>query len=185
MSAADLSVGASAMPEYTSVISGLAWERKWLPAYRQIIGYYAMRIASPHEDTELSTDMVVLEALGGLKIGCRLRTPGYAHFGDFTITCRRETGSRCEWHKMILGDMADWFFYGHAKVEQPPKVSNIRPWLILNLKIARPWMIENPGPELGPNKDRPGRRCWFFHFAIQQMLNEIGPEVFIARSSSR
>lgn len=125
-----------------------------------IIGYCLLREASFDEDTRLGFDMIVLKT-SGIKIACRLRKEEAARYPyDVTFTYKRETGARCEWDKVILGGLGDWFFYGHA-TKDDPALGKIDPWFILDLEKARPVLIRTPPTAEKPNKDPVGRRCFW------------------------
>lgn len=152
------------------------WQAEWIPVVRQIVGARLLVEAEMQADREEATDLIVLESPGMFRVACRLRTPGYVdRFPyDVTVTCRRETGWSCEWDKMVLGDWGDWFFYGHTTTDSPDDGGSICPWYIIDLAEARRWMRDNHGSVLGPNRDRPGRRCWFYAFDVREMAFEAG-----------
>jgi hypothetical protein len=161
--------------------SCMSWERKWINPCRQIIGYYAMTPASVEQDIREATDLIILRT-GGLAVACRMRRPGYQKFRyDITITCRRETGTPCEYNKMIEGGFADWLFYGHA-IGSEFRVKNVKPYYILDLSVCRHWIRQYHGPELGPNQDPIGRRCWFYKIDIRELFRELGERAFIGSS---
>lgn len=135
------------------------WSDQFIQKIRQIVGPHLLRPSTLQEDVKEATDLIMLKA-DGLRIACRVRREGFAerYGNEITITCRRETGRECEYDKMILAGMADWFFYAHAP--------NLIPRFLIDLHVARPLIIAlvNRGvvKERGPNKDKIGRRCWFF-----------------------
>lgn len=172
------------------------WQAQYIPRIRAIVGAYLLQPATLEQDQREATDLIVLEALKGPRIACRVRTPKYAtgwyrdaqtgvkrYFkNEVTITCERETGALCEWDKMILGGMADWFFYGIAVASKHPRqVGSIKPLTIIDLRVSRDWIRENHGPKTGPNKDSVGRRCWFYPVYIDDMVKALGPAALIAR----
>ena len=162
-----------------------AWQRKWIPRMKTIIGPHLLRESSFEEDTKEATDLIVLRA-DGVRIACRIRRPGYVNFNDITITCRRESGSLCEWDKMILDECADWFFYGHTTVENPrDEGADIIPRFLINLAITRTWMKQNHGPERGPNRGYIGQRCWFYAFDIQKLKAAIPHSILGERQRIR
>ena len=89
--------------------------KHWNPLIKLIVGQHLLRDSTLEEDTKEATDLIVLKS-DGIRVACRVREYGYANTFPFdvTITCRRESGAKCEWDKMVLGDWADWFFYGHG-----------------------------------------------------------------------
>lgn len=148
---------------------------------RKYIGPQLLRPGTLEEDQKEATDLIVLKA-DGIRIACRVRTPGYLKWKDeITITAKRESQARCEWDKMIVEGLGDMFFYGHATcdVVSEPK-ADIHPRYLIDLRIARPWILANPGELRGPNKDAVGRRCWFRAFNLQQMKRELGNECIVA-----
>lgn len=159
-----------------------AWQARWLPTVRGLLGSRLLREATEIEDRYEATDLV-LAAKNGLRIGVRLRRPETITNPDWnyevTVTSRREDGGRCEWDKMIGDGWADWFFYGIPTRSEPAPGERIRYWYIVDLGLARRWMIENHGPEVGHNGDEPGRRCFFFAFPTRRMVRALGPEVLL------
>jgi hypothetical protein len=146
------------------------WSDQFIPRIRQIVGPKLLRPSTLKEDAEEATDLIMLKA-EGIRIACRVRREGFAerYGNEITITCRRETGHECEYDKMILGGMADWFFYAHAPL--------LLPRFLIDLEKARPIVIDlvNRGivKEQGPNKDRVGRRCWFFAVHVSTISKAI------------
>lgn len=166
MNAKVLNVGES----FTDFRTEKKWSDQFIPRIRQIIGPHLLRPSTLKEDTEEATDLIMLRA-EALRIACRVRREGFVgRFGhEITITCRRESGRECEYDKMILGGMADWFFYAHAP--------DLLPRFLIDLDKARGTIIDfvNRGRirELGPNKDEPGKRCWFFAINISMITDAI------------
>ncbi len=148
---------------YTDFQTEKKWSDQFIPKIRQIVGPQLLRPSTLKEDQEEATDLIMLRA-EAIRIACRVRHEGFAErFGNqITITCRRENGYECEYDKMILGRMANWFFYAHAPL--------LLPRFLIDLEKARPTIIElvNRGriKESGPNRDTPGKRCWFFAIDI-------------------
>lgn len=154
-----------------------AWSARWTPKIQQLLIPKIVRPATLGEEYEGESDLFTL-VVHGSKIACRVRRPGYQHFPDVTVTCRRETGAPCEWHKMILGGLWDWFFYAHATSDDPA-TGDLMPRVLIDLTHAREWMRAHPGPELGPNKDAVGRRCWFFAFDVRA-IRSANPKAILA-----
>lgn len=167
------------MPNVTNFKGEFAWSATWIPKIREIIGPLVLREGTLHEDQHEATDLIVLRA-EGLRIACRLRRPGYAekYAYDVTITAKRESGAACEWDKLILGGFGDWFFYGHA-TQEIAKGGNIIPRHLIDLNVARPWILENHGPLLGPNKDGAGKRCWFYAVDVRVMQAALGKKALL------
>jgi len=156
-------VGAS----HTDFRSSFESSKRWNPIIKRIVGPYLLRDSTLVEDTTEATDLIVLRA-EGVRVACRVRNHngGYAsrYPWDITMTCQRETGSKCEWDKMILGDLGDWFFYGHGN----SSCDDIEHWFLVDLGIARPYLRSGNWIKKGPNKDVPGKRCWFYAFNAQR-----------------
>jgi hypothetical protein len=165
---------------HTDALTALEESRRWVPILRRIIGPYVLREASFEEDAHEATDLIVLRA-GGLRIACRVRSNGYVerYPTDITITARRESGARCEWNKLIEGGLGDWFFYGHDAGTE------IFPWWLIDLPVARPWLLENHGRLIGPNLDLPGKRCWFYAFDAKSLWLALGWKAFVAFSTKK
>lgn len=161
MTVTDFKGGAS----HTEFRTSFEISKRWNPIIRSIIGPYLLRDSTEFEDCNESTDSIVLKS-DGIRVACRVREPGYVErYGwEITFTCRRETGSKCEWDKMILGDWSDWFFYGHGTQTR----SGIYPWFLLDLKLARPYLRSGRWYDAKPNKDAPGRGCFFYSFDLRE-----------------
>lgn len=166
MNASNSSVGVSP----TDFSTEFKWSNQFIPRIRQIIGPLLLRPSTVKEDTEEATDLIMLRA-EGIRIACRVRRPGFSQKwgNEITITCRRESGSECEYDKMILGGLADWFFYAHAP--------DLTPRFLIDLHRARRIIIDavNMGAvrECGPNRDSIGRRCWFFPVKVSLLQSAI------------
>ena len=75
---------------------------------KRILGSVVLNDPTLEQYRKEATDLIMFKA-DGARIACRVREPGYLNFwDDVTITCRRETGRECEYHKMILGGMGDF-----------------------------------------------------------------------------
>lgn len=124
------------------------WQAQFIPAIKQIVGPLLLATASYEQDAKEATDLVVLRA-DGLRIGCRVRRPGYdkRYPWDFTIRYHRETGSETELAKIQDG-WCDWLFYGHAPT--------LHRWFVVNLDSFRHHLAFNLWPikyEDKPNGD--------------------------------
>lgn len=169
------------MAPHTTFEGSFAWSRQWNPLLKILIGPHILREGNEIEDQNLATDMTLLKA-GEIVVACRVRSPGYAQrYGNqVTVTCKRETGALDESKKILFGTMGDLFFYGHATTDSVSNGGTIAPWFLVDLRRARPWMQQNHGPMLGPNKDRHGKRCWFYAFDVPRMIAVVGREVIVA-----
>lgn len=163
---------------HTNFQQSFRWSNQWVRPICKIVGPYLLRQSTPWEDQKESTDLIVLRA-DGLRIAARVRQPGYDQYADeITITCRRESGAQCEWHKMVMQDWGDWFFYGHA-TDLNADFGIIQPWFLIDLSKARPFLRSQRWREWGPNKDSLGKRCWFYPFKPHQDF----PGAIIAREA--
>lgn len=151
---------------HTDFESSFKWTQRFIPKIKEILAPRVIRVSNDKEDRTEATDLLTLRA-DGLRIACRVRRPGYSDHPQFrqevTITFRRETGSACEYDKMIKGGWGDWFFYAHAP--------DLVPRVLIDLARARPLIIDlvKRGvikESAKPNKDRLGRRCWFLPIPI-------------------
>lgn len=105
---------------------------RFIPELRRIIGPYLLVPSSLEQDMREAADLVIFKARD-LTISCRVRRPGYVHFGrQFTIRSRLDNGTRTEMQKVLEG-WGDWMFYGHAQTEH----GLIRPWWLIDLSHFR------------------------------------------------
>ena len=125
-----------------------AWSDKYLPQVRNIIGPKLLVTAPMEEDTKQSTDLLVLTARD-MRIGVRIRRPGFAerYPSQFTLRSSRDSGAETELSKIVNG-WGDWFFYGHASEGD---VSLAR-WMLVDLDSFRAHLIRNKNPELTRSK---------------------------------
>lgn len=167
-------VGSNGGVPLTNFRSSFDWGQSWIPHITAIVGPRLLRVSTLKEDTTEATDLIVLKA-DGIRLACRVRGKerdySVQYGWDVTMTCRRETGSLCEWHKMILGDWGDWFFYGHASIDQFGHRA-IFPWHLIDLRRVRTILRQRPWPELGPNRDLTGFRCWFHAFDVRREIRQ-------------
>lgn len=151
---------------HTNFRDSFKWSNLWINKIRTIVGAHLLRPSTVEEDTQEATDLIMLRA-EAMRVACRLRKPGYvpAFAWDVTFTARRENGFPCEWDKLVIGKKANWFFYGHASTVTPE--GRIHPWFLIDVDMARPYLLSRKWIERGPNKDELGRRCWFYAFDLR------------------
>ena len=170
------------MTAVTTFTRSFGWQRAWIPQVREIVGPILLEEAPLEEDQQRVTDLIILK-IRNQRIACRLRTPGYAKnnwYYEITVTCRRETGGPCEYPKMRQG-WGDLFFYGHTTAVSPA-AGVITPWWLVRLDRWREYDRSHPDiPELGPNKDATGTRCWFKAYDIRRLVTEY-PDALLAGS---
>jgi hypothetical protein len=134
----------------------------YLPEIKSILGQKILGEASLEEDRLENTDLRVL-VVSGLRIACRVRGTEHAHYREFTLRSRYDSGAVAELAKVLEG-YGDWAFYGYVSARQD---GSIDPWWIVNLRYFRR-LHENPQARTGacmravhdrPNgwKDRAGR----------------------------
>lgn len=158
----------------------LIWSKSWNEQIKNIVGPFLLRDSTPEEDKMQGTDILVFHA-DGVRIACRLRTPGYNNFSDdFTITYQREDGWPCEWDKIIEDTWADWFFYGHA-VQEKPENGRIKPWFILDLALLRAGISLLTLRKEDWNRAPEGYRCKFRAYSVSEALSRLGPRIIIGR----
>lgn len=111
-----------------------AWSDKYIPEIKHILGLYLIGEAPQEEDACRNTDLIVLR-LESVRIGCRIRRPGYADIygNEFTIRTSRPSGMKTELTKIIEG-WGDYFFYGHAGND-----GLLSAWALCDLKSFRLW----------------------------------------------
>ncbi len=110
------------------------WSDAYLPALRSVVGPLLLDEAPLEEDREQATDLMVLIGRD-IRIGCRVRRPGYAerYPYDFTIRSSRQTGAITELPK-IIGGWGDWLVYAHAAEGALPMLAR---WMVLDLHVFR------------------------------------------------
>lgn len=161
----------------------LSWSKSWIDHIRTIVGKFILRESTLDEDRKEGTDLIVLRA-EGVRIACRLRHPGYAQYGqEVTITYLRENGCSCEWNKIIEEDWADWFFYGHATVEEA-SCGVIYPWHIINLSVLRSGISKLDIVREDWNKDPVGWRCRWRAYNVDHIRTTLGHDAIIASSNA-
>jgi len=103
-----------------------------MPTIRAIIGPLLLVPSEIEQDRSEATDLIVLRARD-MRIGVRMRRPGYAerYPFDFTIRRSRDNGAQTELAKIIAG-WGDWLFYGHAT-----KADDIERWFLVDLAAWR------------------------------------------------
>ena len=157
----------------TTFRQSFGWQRAFIPQVRNIVGPELLEEAPMDEDQKRCTDLMVFK-MKDQRIASRLRTPGYAKgdwYYEVTVTCRRETGGPCEYPKLKEG-WGDLFFYGHTTNMSAAK-GVITPWWLVRLDRWRQYDALHPNlPELGPNKDAEGRRCWFKAYDVRKLVAE-------------
>lgn len=134
----------------------LAWTEPFMPAVLQIVGPRLVRPAPLVLDREEATDLIVLTA-SDLRVGVRLRRPGYNDRfpSEFTIRRERDSGARTEWQKVMYDGWGDWLFYGHASGD-----AAVWPWMIVDLCRLRGVLIKHPFTRHRcDRKDRVTKRC--------------------------
>lgn len=120
-----------------------AWQRRYLPRITEILTKYLLKEAPKEEDCEHCTDLMLLVAKD-IRIGCRMRTPGFAekYPDEFTIRSYSH-GSTTELEKISDG-WGDWLFYGHSVAYSDYSV--IDPWWIVDLDSFRSqWRRDSRG----------------------------------------
>lgn len=112
------------------------WSDIYLPQIRQIVGPLLLTPAPLELDVTEATDLVILQARD-MRIGCRVRRPGYAdrYPFEFTIRSKRDTGAITEMSKIVDG-WGDWIFYGHIN-----DLDEIWRWFVVDLHSFRSHLI--------------------------------------------
>jgi len=118
-----------------------AWQAKYLPAIRTLLGPYLLREAPLKIDQTEATDLMVLGARD-MRIACRLRQAEYAarYPFEFTVRSNRESGAETECRKVMRG-FGDWMFYGWVTSGDELALQR---WMILDLDAFRAHHILNP-----------------------------------------
>lgn len=120
------------MPDFRSDFD---WQMRFVPIIRNIIGPLLVEPAPLDLDMREATDMIVLRARD-MRIGCRIRRPGYVeNYGwEFTIRSRRDSGAQTEFDKILLHGWGDALFYAHAAQLEAGPFSR---WLFADLAHFR------------------------------------------------
>ena len=124
-----------------------AWSDQYLPEIKKILGLYLIGEPPQEEDARHNTDLIVL-SMAAVRIGCRIRRPGYAekYGNEFTIRTSRPKNMKTELAKVIEG-WGDYFFYGHAGDD------GLALWALCDLKVFRLWFMSQLAKRKG---DIPG-----------------------------
>jgi hypothetical protein len=111
------------------------WSDKFIPYIADRIGRVLIAPAPYEEDSQRNTDLIVLK-LDAVRIGCRIRRPGYTEkfANEFTIRCNLPSGNKTELTKIIEG-WGDYFFYGFANSNE----TDIERWTLADLNVFRLW----------------------------------------------
>lgn len=113
------------------------WSDRFIPEIKSILGIHLIGEPPVEEDQERNTDLMVLR-MEVLRIGCRIRRPGYLeqYGGEFTIRAGRPSGAKTELTKIIEG-WGDYFFNAHAGRDE-----RLKAWWLADLKVFRLWFNE-------------------------------------------
>lgn len=144
-----------------------AWEESWIP---HVIGCIKSRLflaqAKIDEDQERVTDIML--SVRDVRIGVRIRHPEYFdRYGDeVTLRCRRDSGAKTEWEKVLEGH-GDLLFYGFANPGWQ-HMKSIRRYTIVSLHAIRRIMDRERPPKLPtiPNGDG----TYFHPLKVRQWL---------------
>lgn len=159
-----------------SYASDRTWSDSYIPALRQIVGPLLLDEAPLEHDMKQATDLIVLIARD-MRIGCRVRRPGYATRWpwQFTIRSTRDSGAATELSKIIDG-WGDWLVYAHATEDPLPTLSR---WFVLDLNVFRAKLIRNAS--LRPTRDREKPNRDGTHF-MPYDVREFPAELVVAAS---
>jgi hypothetical protein len=156
-----------------------AWADFYMPEIKRILGLYLIGDANEDEDAQRNTDLIVL-TMAAVRIGCRLRKPGFAaKYGDeFTIRCSRPQGNKTELAKIIEG-WGDYFFYGHAGED-----GFLAAWALCDFKPFRLWfnsyIVNHGGQVPGILKSNVDGSSEFRAFKF----SELPPEFIVAQKTA-
>ena len=146
------------------------WSDHYIDEIKSILGRYLIGESSQEDDQMKNTDLVVLK-MEAVRIGCRIRRPGFAAlYGDeFTIRCNRPSGVKTELTKIIEG-WGDYFFYGHAGED-----GKLAAWALCDLKSFRLWfhsyIIDHAGKKPGQLEHNTDGSSKFLAFRFDEMPN--------------
>lgn len=154
-----------------------AWGDLWLPFVMDVIpAKHLLKVSSEEKDRQCVSDLdsrlfdKIVE-VHNITIAVRMRRPHHYDIAnrknEITIRCRRETGAKTEWTKIVDDGWGDLLFYGFANPAWE-LVPCIRQWTLISLRAIRRIVRSNRCPILNeiPNGDYP--RTWFYALKIQQ-----------------
>ena len=120
------------MKSRSDVHAGMKWTARFNDDIKRIIAPLIIVDATPEEDMERNTDMMVLSA-GNIRIMCRVRKwPQRDRFvRDFTIRSY-SNGLKTEIHKVLEG-WGDYLFYGLADKTE----SRIHSYRVMDMQVFR------------------------------------------------
>jgi hypothetical protein len=137
---------------------------EWHEVAWKIIAPFVLVPATASQDMDQAIDMVARRAT----IAVRTLTGNH---GTFTITGRKPSGGRTEYDKMILGDQPDLFFCGYGTGHgRPIEERTIPTWFLIDLSLARPWIVANHGEELGPSYKS---GCYFYSMSAAALARDV------------
>ena len=143
-----------------------------------MVGPHLLGETSFEVDATEATDLIVLLARD-IRIGCRLRRPGYADAYPYEFTLRSwlRGGAKTELAKITDG-WGDWLFYGHAADEPGAQLAR---WFLVDLHAWRAQQIRSKQraghPAMQVNRD--GVTA-FTAFDLRRFGNE--PPILVASS---
>lgn len=120
--------------------SDRSWSDAYIPALRYVVGPLLIDEAPAAVDNTQATDLIMLTARD-MRIGCRVRRPGYAerYPWEFTIRSSRSSGVATELTKIVNG-WCDWLVYAHAADEEIPRLDR---WMVIDLDAFRAHWIRH------------------------------------------
>lgn len=151
------------------------WQAPFLPTIRRIVGPLLLEPAPLDLDMKEATDMLLLRARD-MRIGCRLRRPGYAerYPWEFTLRSKRDSGADTELEKIRRG-WGDWIFYGHAGTG-----TDIPRWFVVDLAAFRRHLMGERANRLAFEKKSNYDGTHFIAFDIRSF--QLEPTVLVASS---
>jgi hypothetical protein len=132
------------------------WQRRYIPAWKRVLGEVLFAEASFEEDTQHNTDLLVLR-LEAVRVAIRTRTfrelQGFHDREDqFTIRAARPRGTDTEFVKIMEG-FGDVLGYGFASEAYDGTLCS---WVVGNLKVFRQWfyrqLYQGPKPTELPGR---------------------------------
>lgn len=152
------------------------WQEQFLPAIRAVVGPLLLEPAPLDIDMREATDLLVLRARD-MRIGCRMRRPGYVdrYPFEFTIRAKRDSGASTELSKVMDG-WGDWLFYGHAG-EQHGLIDR---WMLIDLHAWRSHAIRSKCTAGNPQRQSNGDGTHFVAFDVRAF--DADPPILVASS---
>lgn len=122
-----------------NVRTDMTYAAGFIPAMKRLVGPLLIEESELLIDRTQAADLVVLMGRD-IRIGCRVRRPGYAdrYPHEFTLRAHRESGAATELEKITNG-WGDWLLYGHDAGDG----RTLSRWMVIDLHAWRAHLIRH------------------------------------------